>query len=158
MEHELERLLRSLTGSLFDQSGLQMNAEARLPSTVFGYTLRIGTDGRPVLQEHDNACEDCSVDGVRDPLVDTITNNKDGTTKLVAEMPGVEREDINVSVNDKHVNIDAENGEKKYRARVPLRHRVKEDSISATYKNGILEVSFQLLGEPKPEGKKVEVQ
>lgn len=129
-----------------------------MPGSVCGYTLTIDPDGRPVLQEYGSACEAPKNDGVREPLVDTITNEKEGITKLVAEMPGVERGDIDVTVENKHVNIAAEHGDKKYRARVPLAQRIKDDSIKASYKNGVLEVTFQLLGEPKPRGRKVEVQ
>lgn len=159
MEREIDRLFRSLTGSLFDLEGLQGGAGTCCePGRVCGYTLTIGADGRPVLQEYGNAGEAPQTDGVREPLVDTITNEKEGITKLVAEMPGVERADIGVSVETKHVNITAERGDKKYRARVPLERRIKDDSAKASYKNGVLEVTFQLLGEPKPKGKKVEVQ
>lgn len=158
MEHEIERLFRSLAGPLFGQAGLHGGTEACMPGMVCGYTLTIGADGRPVLKEYGNADEPTQDGGVREPLVDTITNEKEGTAKLVAEMPGVERNDINVSVENKHVRIDAEHGDKKYRVRVPLKRRVQEDSTKASYKNGILEITFQLLGEPKPKGKKVEVQ
>lgn len=157
MEHEIDRLLNAL-GSIFGPTGLQGGAGTCMPGSVCGYTLTIGSDGRPVLQEHSNAAESPQTDGIREPLVDMITNEKEGTTKLVAEMPGVERNDIGVTVENKHVNITAEHGEKKYRVRAPLQRRVKDDLTKASYKNGVLEVTFQLLGEPKPKGKKVEVQ
>ena len=158
MEDSIDRLFRSLTGSFFGPAGLRGGFEASMPGAVCGYTLTIGADGRPVLREHGNACEAPQDGGVREPLVDTIVNEKEGTAKLVAEMPGVERGDIGVSVENRRVSIEAERGEKKYSASVPLRHRVEKDSARASYKNGILEVTFRLSGDPKPRGKKVEVQ
>jgi HSP20 family protein len=55
------------------------------------------------------------------------------------------------------VNIDAEHGDKKYQARVPIKHKVDVDSVKASYTNGILEVQFKLKREDKPKGKTVEV-
>lgn len=158
MEREIERLFRSFAGPLFGQAGFGGGAEAGLPGTVWGYTLTIGADGRPILREYGNAGAESHDSGVREPLVDTITNEKEGTTKLVAEMPGVERGDISVTVENKRVNIAAERGDKKYSAAVPLERKVERDSAKASYKNGILEVTFRLLGDPKPRGTKVEVQ
>lgn len=157
MEREIDRLFRQLAGSFFGPE-MSRDGTGTMPGSACGFTLSVGADGRPVLQEYCNTAEPTQTDGVREPLVDTITNDKEGTTKLVAEMPGVERNDINVTVENRHVNIVADHGDKKYRARVPIAQRVKEDSTKASYKNGVLEVTFQLLGEPKPKGKKVEVQ
>ena len=75
--------------------------------------------------------------------------------KLVAEMPGVEKEDIHVVVNGNIVNIKAERNTKKYDVSVPVEYKVVKDSAKASYKNGILEVVFTLT--KKPEGTKVEI-
>ncbi len=60
-------------------------------------------------------------------------------------------------VDGKIVNIDAENGDKKYHAKVPIQHKVDENSVKASYKNGILEIIFKQV-EEKPTGKTVEVE
>ena len=50
----------------------------------------------------------------REPLIDTLVDEKEKTLKIVAEMPGVEKKDVNVVVGaDKVIHIDAERGEKK---------------------------------------------
>jgi len=116
-----------------------------------------GPDGRPVFKEFGNAGA-APEGGAREPNVDTITNEKEGTAKLVVEMPGVERGDIDVSVDTRRVSIAAEREEKRYRVAVPLERKVDRDSAKATYKNGILEVTFRLAGDEKPPGRKVEVQ
>lgn len=156
MEREIERLFRSLLGPV-SGPGLLGGHEACGPGSVcYGYTMAIGPDGRPVIKEFGNAGA-APEGGAREPNVDTITNEKEGTAKLVVEMPGVEREDIGVSVDSRRVTIGAERGEKRYRATVPLERKVDKDSAKATYKNGILEVTFRL-GDEKPPGRKVEVQ
>jgi HSP20 family protein len=72
-------------------------------------------------------------------------------------MPGVEKKDIKIIVEGRTVNLDAEHGDKKYHAKVPIRQKVDEDSVKATYANGILEVRFKLKEDEKPTGKTVEV-
>ena len=77
--------------------------------------------------------------------------------KLIAEMPGVEKTDVQIVVENKVVSISAEHDQKKYHAKVPLKNKVDESSAKASYKNGILQLVFKLV-EEKPQGKKVEVE
>ncbi len=123
----------------------------------FGYTMTVGPDGKPVVQEYGNAKPELlPTSDTRKPLVDTIVDEKEKIVKLVAEMPGVEKKDVKIVVDGKIVNIDVENGEKKYHAEVPIKYKVDENSVKASYKNGILEILFKL--EEKPKGKTVEVE
>ena len=73
-------------------------------------------------------------------------------------MPGVEKSDVKIRVENKTVNIDAERGKKKYHAAVPLKPRIDTSSAKASYKNGILELTFKQLGPEKPKGRMVEVE
>ena len=50
------------------------------------------------------------------------------------------------------------NVEKKYHVKVPVQHKVDENSAKASYKNGVLEIVFKLVEEEKPKGKTVEVE
>jgi len=72
-------------------------------------------------------------------------------------MPGVEKTDVKIVVDNKIVDLSAEHGEKKYHVKVPLKHIVDENSAKASYKNGILQLVFKLVPE-KQTGKKVEVE
>jgi len=93
----------------------------------------------------------------REPLIDTLVDEKEKTLKIVAEMPGVEKKDVSVVVgDDKVIHIDAERGEKNYHVKVPIKHKVDAESPKATYKNGILELVFKLEDE-KSKGKSIDV-
>ena len=117
-------------------------------------TITIGSDGKPVVKEYGNAKPSRSTT-LDNTLVDTIVDETNEQLKLVAEMPGVEKEDIHVVVNGNIVNIKAERNTKKYDVSVPVEYKVVKDSAKASYKNGILEVVFTLT--KKPEGTKVEI-
>lgn len=125
----------------------------------YGYTMTVGPDGKPVVKEFGNVKPQMlPTSEVREPFVDVLVDDKERVLKIVAEMPGVEKKDIKILVEGRVVNLDAEHDQKKYHAKVPIRHKVDEDSVKATYANGILEVSFKLKEEDKPKGKTVEVQ
>ena len=125
----------------------------------YGYTMTIGPDGRPVVKEYGNVKPALlPTSNVREPFVDVLVDEKEKVLKLVAEMPGVEKKDIKIVVEGHTVNLDAEHGEKKYHAKVPIRQKVEENSVKATYANGVLEVRFKLKEDEKPKGKTVEVE
>ena len=125
----------------------------------YGYTMTVGPDGKPVVKEYGNVRPGLlPTSDTREPFVDTLVDEKEKILKLVAEMPGVDKKDVKVVVDDKIVSIDAEHGEKKYHAKVPVPHKVNKDSAKASYKNGVLELKFSLLEDEKPKGKTVEVE
>jgi HSP20 family protein len=63
--------------------------------------------------------------------------------RLIAELPGVAEEKIEVEANGDIVNLSASNGERKYAREVLLPARVKAEPVKSTYKNGILEITLQ---------------
>jgi len=132
---------------------------ANIGPYFYGYTMTAGPDGKPVVREYGNTNpKSLPVSDTREPMVDTIVDEKEKLVKLIAEMPGVEKSDVKILVQDKFVDISAEHGEKKYHAKVPIEYKVDENSAKALYKNGILELVFKLVEDEKPKGKKVEVE
>jgi HSP20 family protein len=132
---------------------------SNLSPFCYGYTMTVGPNGKPVVKEYGNVKPELlpSTD-TREPVVDVIVDEKEKLVKLVAEIPGVEKTDVKILVQDKFVDISAEHGEKKYHVKVPIKHKVDENSAKASYKNGILELVFKLIEDEKPKGKKVEVE
>jgi HSP20 family protein len=125
----------------------------------YGYTMTVGPDGKPIVKEYGNTkSELVSAPNTREPIVDTIVDEKEKLVKLVAEMPGVDKSDLKVVVQDKSVNLSAEHGEKKYQVNVPIQYKVEENSAKASYKNGILELVFKLAEDEKPKSTTVEVE
>jgi len=162
--------MSSSFGNLDDVFEMLNNTSGVSGPIIYGYTMTVGPDGKPVIQEYGNVKPDslptadsCGCDNhsqtpvveKREPLIDTLVDDKEQTLKIVAEMPGVEKADVGVVVDEDIVHIDAERGEKKYHVNVPIQHKVESDSPKATYKNGILELTFNL--DTKPKGKSVDV-
>jgi len=83
---------------------------------------------------------------VREPLVDLIDKGSEFVVR--AELPGVAKEDVDLTVTADGIEIRAETNRS--------REEVKADLASATLKDGILEVRIPKK-EPTPEPKPVKV-
>jgi HSP20 family protein len=66
----------------------------------------------------------------------------DDTLRVVADVPGVSKSDIDLKCDGTTLYITAAAEGRDYRERVDLPARVDEHSADATYNNGVLEVSF----------------
>lgn len=161
-DDEFDRLFKRMSRSFMNLDDLfdEFKSTGSVSGPCYyGYTMTIGPDGKPVVKEYGNVRLGLLPTAEsREPLVDTIVDEKEKLLKLVAEMPGVEKKDIKVVVEGKVVHIDAEHGEKKYHAKVPIKYKVDENSAKASYKNGIMELTFKLQESEKPKGKTVEVE
>jgi len=160
-DDEFDRLFKQMSSSfmnLDDVFEMLKNAGNMSGPIFYGYTMTTGPDGKPVVNEYGNVKPNMlPAQEKREPLIDTLVDEKEKTLKVVAEMPGVEKNDVNVVVGaDKVIHIDAERGEKKYDVKVPIKHKIDPEPPKATYKNGILELVFKLEDE-KSNGTTVNV-
>lgn len=157
-DSEINRAFRRMSESFFDMDDIFEDARGS-PGTKpywYGYAVSVGPNGIPVIKEYGHAPKGASRDSAKEPIVDTIVDEKSNTVKLIAEIPGVEKSDIQIVVDDKVVDISAARDNKKYHAKVPMRHNVDEKSAKASYKNGILQLVFEQVATT-PSGTKVEV-
>jgi HSP20 family protein len=108
---------------------------------VAGMQFRMGPEGKPSVQFFGDKPQS---EGFRAPMHEQILDEKNGTLKLVIELPGVEKSDIEVSVAENKVGVKAEVGTRKYRTEIQLRADVDPESGKAEYNNGVLEISLNL--------------
>ena len=115
---------------------------------VYGYSVKIGPDGKPVVRKFGNIDAfpnlrggGISLKGEREPLVDVIKG--EGEVRVVAEVPGVAKEDLKVTADENTVTIESLTGDQRYHKRIDLPEVVDPKTAKSTYKNGILEVSFK---------------
>lgn len=161
-DDEFDRLFKRMSRSFMNLDDLfdEFKSTGSISGPFYyGHTMTVGPDGKPVVKEYGNVRPGLlPTANSREPLVDVIVDEKEKVLKLVAEMPGVEKKAIKVVVEGKVVHIDAEQSEKKYHAKVPIKYKVDENSAKASYKNGIMELIFKLQEPEKPKGKTVEVE
>jgi len=139
---------------------IRPSAASNSNTVYYGYQVNIGPDGKPHVREFGNVKPTRRGTfelGSREPFIDTVVDEKENALKVVAEMPGIQKEDIKLEAMEDSLSIKAENGERRYDTTVPLNSPVEPSSASATYRNGILEVKLKLKGAPKPKGLNIKV-
>lgn len=65
---------------------------------------------------------------------------EDDQLRVVADLPGVDKSDIDITCDGHIVHVVAAGERREYDERIQLPHRVDPDSASARYNNGVLEV------------------
>jgi HSP20 family protein len=93
--------------------------------------------------------------GERKPLIDVF--DTDDKIQIVAEMPGIEKEDVELSVDGRSLEIQAARGDRRYNETVELPADVDEGSAKATYKNGVLDITLKKTKSRKSR-KKIDVE
>jgi len=122
---------------------------------VAGFSFDMGPKGKPTVQVFGN--NPIGGGGYRSPISEQVVDEKSGALRILLEMPGVEKQDINVESTEDSAVIKAENGERKYRAELHLKAPVRPESGRAEYKNGMLEISFSLKDKANKGFKRVNV-
>ena len=119
---------------------------------VYGYSVKIGPDGRPEIRKFGNVNSFPNVLGgglavkeEREPLVDVIKGKDE--LRVVAEVPGVNKEDLRVTADESTLTIESLTGQPRYQKKVELQETVDPKTAKSTYKNGILEITFKLKGK-----------
>jgi HSP20 family protein len=115
---------------------------------VYGYSVKIGPDGKPVIREFGNIKPGPGREGEpplnlqdrREPLIDLI--EEDEKIKVLAELPGVEKEDIKLYVSRDTLTIDVDTPERRYRKELDLPCEIEERSATSSYLNGVLETTL----------------
>ncbi len=140
-------LLR-MFGSIFRELQIDPDEIERGSPIIYGFNLKFGEDGKPMLERFGNVQESpagARLTDEREPLVDVIDNGKEIT--VIAELPGVRKDDITVKVAGNILKISAKGYEqsRNYFKRVHLPSEVEKKSIVAKYTNGIIEIRMEKL-------------
>ena len=137
---------------IFDEIRKMQEELDRTFSEFFSHTpyRQLGPGRRGVVQPVER------MPGMRRAFVDVQETDRD--VIVTAELPGMDKEDIEVNITAERIEIKAEKKEEKteekegyktygkryhgfYRS-VPLPSMVKADDAKATYRNGVLEVAL----------------
>jgi HSP20 family protein len=160
MMKEMEREFMTLT-DLENQLPKELVREKRaedgsvtreIGPIVYGYSLTIGPDGKPVIREFGNLKRAPSkewreaISDTREPLVDVVEG--DNEVRVLAELPGVKKQGVALTVEGRSLVISAETPTRKYRKELELPYFVELEGSKSTFNNGILEVTL-----PKRKGR-----
>ncbi len=136
---------------------------------VYGYSMTVGPDGKPKIREFGNikpsrkteafglTKPSLDVKEEREPLVDVIST--DGEIKVIAELPGVEKDDIKLHGTEDTLTISVDTPKRKYFKDIEMPARIDPKKAKTVYKNGVLEVTIpKIKEEKKPRGEPIEIE
>jgi len=78
---------------------------------------------------------------LREPIVDIF--EEEDHIRVMAEMPGVKENEINLDIHDNTLTISTDTPARKYYKEVELPNPVKKKAVESSYRNGILEVKLR---------------
>lgn len=130
-------------------------------SFVHGFNINIGPDGKPHVSEFGNrSLKDSngrqSFTEEREPLTDLIESENE--VAITVEIPGVEKNDIDLKATEDTLEIHVNTSTRKYHKVVDLPCTVKPKTTKATYKNGVLDVSIKKKQDKSDEGYKINIK
>ena len=167
VEHMFEDMARGMPKDLTKERKLPDGTTIRESGPfMWGYSMTMGPDGKPIIQEFGNVKPSKKPGAfgmdqpalepreAREPLVDVI--NEPEQVRVLAELPGVEKQDIKTTIAEDTMTIRVESPTRKYYKEVQLPANVDPDAPKASYNNGVLEIILRKL-KAKPRGKEIKI-
>jgi HSP20 family protein len=133
----------SETGEQLSRNG-EIHGAGKEVKGIYGFTVKVGLgDDRPRIEPFGNIRKDREsgrsvVQEVREPVVDVF--EEEDHVLIVAEMPGISVEDVQLNVEDDLLIISAVHGEKQYRKEVLLSASYAREKMQVTCNNGVVEI------------------
>jgi HSP20 family protein len=150
--------------------------------TVFGYTMTVGSVGRPQVIEFGNVTSFVEVEEMekarntvlfgddwfesisttpkasteREPMADVNSTEKE--VKVVLELIGVKEEDIAINACDGKLDVLTSAPQRNHHKLIELPQDADTETAKFTYNNGLLEVTFKKKKTFKPKGKEIKIE
>ncbi len=129
---------------------------------IHGFKFQLGPDGKPQIEDFGNRAirtpeGEPAISEEIEPLTDIIEGKND--VAITVEIPGVEKNDIDLVATENTLEINVDAPKRKYHKVIDLPCSVKTKSTKATYKNGILDIVLDKKERKKDDaGFKVSVE
>ena len=117
--------------------------EIKIRPVIYGFSLTQRPGEEPEIQEFGNlrpSSHGFEV-GERKPIIDVLESEDE--VHVIAEIPGVDKEDIKLDATETSLGISAKTESTEYSEHVDLPVSVHIDSAKASYKNGVLDVTLK---------------
>ena len=114
---------------------------------VYGFSIKSGLGEKGIKVEpfgnirRDEEGGRVEVHEVREPIVDVF--DEPDHLLIVAEVPGIMQEDVQLELHEDVLTLAAGKGDKKYRKEVLLPASFSSDKMSFSCRNGILEIQLR---------------
>jgi HSP20 family protein len=147
---------------MFERSlRIHRDEDNRLKPFVYGFSIKMGPDGLPQIQEFGNTKKILTAqknlgEGIgREPLTDLIED--ENNVSITAELPGVEKDDVDLELEGNILAIKVDTVFRKYHKEIELPEDVDPESMGATYKNGVLDICMKRLKPRISKSRKIDI-
>jgi HSP20 family protein len=145
----IEKLV-DLAGKLEEKGGISKEGEINFDHLrkgmkgVYGFTINTAGGGSPKVETFGNikkTPEGPKVNEEREPITDTF--DEEDEIVIIAEMPGIEANDISIDLKEDILEISAVSKSRTYRKELLLPIKTSEQNLSHKFTNGILEIRIK---------------
>lgn len=145
----IEKLV-DLAGKLEESGGVKKEGEINFDHIkkgmkgVYGFTINTAGGGSPKVETFGNikkTPEGPKVDEEREPITDLFDEKNE--IVIIAEMPGIEMEDIIIEIKEDILEFSAISKTRKYRKELLLPIKADKQSLNHKFTNGILEIRIK---------------
>ncbi|MEM3437540.1 MAG: Hsp20/alpha crystallin family protein [Nitrososphaerales archaeon] len=156
--NELDRLIDNMEKEIEDtlKSIYEFGSKSFSQPIIYGFSMKIEPNGKPILKLFGD--KKLSEEGFREPFYDQFVDESKGELKLIVELPGVEKEDIDLNAIEDELTLSAFHGDRKYKAKINFKIPVDPESAFASYRNGILEVTFKIKDKTNKKYTKIKLE
>ena len=141
---DLAAKLKEAGGEISKESEVDLSHLKKGMKGVFGFSVKTAVGGKPVVESFGNvkkSPQGPTVEEEREPITDVF--DEDREVRIYAEMPGVKEADIKLDLKEDILAISAQTGDRKYHKEILLSAKVKAETMSSSYTNGILEIKVK---------------
>jgi len=145
----IEKLV-DLAGKLEEKGGISKEGEINFDHIkkgmkgVYGFTINTAGGGTPKVETFGNikkTPEGPKVDEEREPITDIF--DEENEIVVIAEMPGIEENDLVIDLKEDILEISAVSKSRTYRKELLLPVKVIKENLSHKFINGILEIKIK---------------
>jgi len=145
----IEKLV-DLAGKLEENGAIRKEGEINFDHIkkgmkgVYGFTISTAGGGTPKVETFGNikkTPEGPKVDEEREPITDIF--NEKNEIVVIAEMPGIEENDLEIDLKEDILEISAVSKSRTYRKELLLPVKVIKQNLTHKFTNGILEIRIK---------------
>jgi len=145
----IEKLV-DLAGKLEEKGGISKEGEINLDDIkkgmkgVYGFTINTAVGGKPKVETFGNikkTPEGPKVDEEREPITDIF--DEENEVVIIAEMPGIEHDEIVIDLKEDILEISTTGKNRKYRKEILLENKFTKENLRHKFTNGILEIRIK---------------
>jgi len=141
---DLAAKLKEAGGEVSKEGEIDLSHIKKGMKGVFGFSVKTAVGGKPIIESFGNVKktpEGPKVEEEREPITDVFDEKQE--IRIYAEMPGVNKEDIKLDLKEDILDISAQTGDRIYHKEILLPAKVKTQTLSYAYNNGILEIKIK---------------